>query len=165
MGDPARAVLDGLLVAASLLVISWVFVLGPMVHTGASSLAAQVVGLGYPIGDIVVAALVIHVALHSRARKRAMIPLGLIGVALIGLSVADSGFYYLSSISQYRSGDPIDAGWLCGFLLLLAASRVPPLTSDVEIQADDRPRGLLLPYGAVLVAIAVSSLPNLRRRR
>jgi diguanylate cyclase (GGDEF)-like protein/PAS domain S-box-containing protein len=162
MASRVRAVLDGLVVAASLLVVSWVFVLAPMVQAGASDAIAQVVGLAYPIGDVMVATIVIYASLHAKGSRRSLLPLAGIGAALVGLSFADSGFYILSTAGHYHSGDPIDTGWLFGWVALFVAARMARATVDQE-ETDDstRPFGLLLPYGAVLAAIGTSAYRSL----
>ena len=154
-----RSLLDGLIIATSLLLISWVLVLDLAVHAGASSMVDQVIGLAYPIGDVVVATLVLYVALRSRvAARRPPIPVTILGLALVALSVADSGYYYLNTASHYQSGDPIDAGWLCGFLLLLVASRSAPRMQAAQADEFHRSIGELLPYGAVVVATLISAV-------
>ena len=67
LASRVRAILDGLVIAASILVVSWIVALRPLVRAGAEELAAQVVGLAYPIGDIVIVTLVLYVLLRSRA--------------------------------------------------------------------------------------------------
>jgi len=47
-----RSVLDGLVIAASLLLVSWAVVLGAVFRAGGTNLA-DVIGLAYPVGDVV----------------------------------------------------------------------------------------------------------------
>jgi diguanylate cyclase (GGDEF)-like protein/PAS domain S-box-containing protein len=157
-----RSLLDGLIIAASLLLISWVLVLGLVVHTGADTLFHQVIGLAYPVGDVVVATLVLHVWLRSRAAaQRPPLPLGVLGLALVGLSLADSGYYYLTTVSTYGSGSIIDSGWLCGFLLLLLAGRIAPRADAEQSDVIARSLGEILPYGAAVAAIVISAVEML----
>ena len=46
-----RTLLDGLLIAGSLFIISWATVLGVVYRAGSDSLVAQLIGLAYPAGD------------------------------------------------------------------------------------------------------------------
>jgi hypothetical protein len=48
-----RISIDGLLIMAGLVTVSWYFVLGPTVLQGNASTLAKVVGTGYPLGDLV----------------------------------------------------------------------------------------------------------------
>src|SRR6267378_8120697 len=60
-----RTILDALLIAGSLFIISWATVLGTVYRMGSGGLLAQLIGLAYPAGDIVIATIVLIVA--SRA--------------------------------------------------------------------------------------------------
>jgi diguanylate cyclase (GGDEF)-like protein/PAS domain S-box-containing protein len=155
----ARTVLDGLMVASSLLLISWVLVLGGMISGGADNVLNQVVSLAYPLSDIIVITIVVYTGLRARQLGRPPVGLSLplIGCGLVAFSVSDSGFVYLANSGAYSSGNLIDVGWFAGFaLMLLAALR----HSDDEVALHDvqiqRPLGTLLPYAAVGVALLTS---------
>src|SRR5262249_17306530 len=47
-----RTVLDGMMIAGSLLVISWVLVLNAVFKAGGDTLLKQSISLAYPIGDV-----------------------------------------------------------------------------------------------------------------
>ncbi len=55
----ARALLDGLIVATSVLWISWVTVLGPTLHDGGGTRLERAIGLAYPAGDAVLITILI----------------------------------------------------------------------------------------------------------
>src|SRR5256714_5865627 len=67
-----RTILDALLVAGSLFIISWATVLGTVYRAGSGSLIAQLIGLAYPAGDIVIGTIVLILA--SRAPKENRLP-------------------------------------------------------------------------------------------
>src|SRR5207248_5161380 len=75
-----RTVLDGLIIAAGLLVVSWDTVLGAVYRAGADTPLGTVLSLLYPIGDVVIVTIVLvrisHVARSGR------IPLLLIALGL-----------------------------------------------------------------------------------
>jgi len=119
-----RQVLDGLMIAASLLLISWVLVLNTLFQAGADNGLSQAISLAYPIGDIVVGTIVVFMLTRARGTNDASeIPLPLIGAGLVAWAVADSGFVYLTAVGSYSSGALIDAGWFLGYLLILIAAR------------------------------------------
>src|SRR6202165_3406252 len=60
-----RTILDALLIAGSLFLISWATVLGTVYRAGSGGLVAQLISLAYPAGDIVIATIVLIVG--SRA--------------------------------------------------------------------------------------------------
>ncbi len=160
-----RAVLDGLIVALSLLLVSWIIVLGPVVNAGGDSMLAQTISLAYPVGDTVVITIVIFTWLRARQSARKLpVSLALVGGGLVSFAVADSGFVYLTTLSDYSSGSFIDIGWFAGFaLLLVAASQV---RSDNTVHIDEESfgnqLGTFLPYSAVLIAVTTSAIDVMR---
>ena len=49
-----RQVLDGLMIAASLLLASWVLVLSPLFRAGGDNFLSQAIGLAYPASNVMV---------------------------------------------------------------------------------------------------------------
>jgi diguanylate cyclase (GGDEF)-like protein/PAS domain S-box-containing protein len=161
-----RQVLDGLMIAASLLLASWVLVLRPLFRSGADDLLSQVISLAYPIGDVVVGTIVLFVLARARmGRGTRETPLPLLGGGLVAIAVADSGFVYLTASGSYSSGALIDAGWFLGYLLVLLAARKPeaaPVEGEEEAAGVDR-MGMYLPYLAVLGSLAVSTAAQVQQ--
>ena len=159
----ARVVLDGLVIAASLLFVSWVVVLERDRAEDAETWVTHVIGLAYPIGDVVV----ITVALSTLARswRGARLPpvtLLMVLAASVSLAVADTGFYYLNLEESYVSGHPIDIAWFLGFALLLLAARRPAGTSVSEGEPGvPRRAAVAMPYLAVLLAIVAATVKRL----
>ncbi|MGA8210908.1 MAG: EAL domain-containing protein, partial [Nocardioidaceae bacterium] len=162
MAGRLRSLLDGLMVASSLLLCSWVIVLGPVFRSGAEDVVSQVISLAYPISDVVVMSLVVSTLLRARqARRRLLVPLPLVGTGLLAFAVADSGFVYQTTMGNYESGSAIDIGWFLGFVLMLLAAARPRAAAPEPTRQQDvhlRPMGNLLPYAAVCAALLTSSL-------
>jgi hypothetical protein len=123
----ARTVVDGLVIGASLLAVSWILALGPVVHGGGAGPLADVLAMAYPLGDVIMATIV----LFAMARSRLGSPLGratllLLCGGLLAACVADSGFSYLALQNDYASGNRIDIGWFVGYLLIFLAARQAP---------------------------------------
>jgi len=136
-----RTVVDGLVIGASLLIVSWILALGPVVRGGGSGVVADVIGIAYPLGDVIMATIV----LFAMARSRLGSPLGratllLLCGGLLAAAVSDSGFSYLALQDAYASGNRIDLGWFLGYVMVFLAARQaprdgaawmePPLTSQ-----------------------------------
>jgi hypothetical protein len=116
----ARTVLDGLLIAGSLLIVSWSTVLGAVYRGGSGGMVAQSIGLAYPVGDVVIGTMIIILA--ARAPRSTRLPLYLLAGGLLANLLADSGFAYLTTTNTYGAGSPIDAGWAAGYLLIALAA-------------------------------------------
>jgi diguanylate cyclase (GGDEF)-like protein/PAS domain S-box-containing protein len=147
-----RTVLDGLLIGGSFLIISWTTVLGTVYRGNSGSLLTDLIGLAYPIGDVLIATIVVIFA--ARAPRGARLPLYLLAGGLMANLLADSGFAYLTATNRYGTGNVIDAGWAAGYLLIaiaaLFAISMPPLRGAAE--APPGRLGLLLPYIPVVAA-------------
>jgi diguanylate cyclase (GGDEF)-like protein/PAS domain S-box-containing protein len=154
-----RTILDGLIVASSLLLTSWIVVLNSVIESGADSALTLVISLAYPVGDGVVITMVIYVWSRARQLNEALpLSLPLLGGGLIAFAVADTGFVYLTTSGSYSSGSLIDLGWFAGFTLMLLAALRPAKEGPVlqERNSAGPSRGTLLPYAAVTVAMLAS---------
>src|SRR2546422_8122847 len=114
-----RTILDALLTAGSLFIISWATVLGTVYRTGSGGLIAQLIGLAYPAGDIVIGTIVLILA--SRAPKENRLPFILLARGLVHTLLADSAFAYLTTTNTYANGSTTDTGWAAGYLLIAVA--------------------------------------------
>jgi hypothetical protein len=160
----ARTVVDGLVIGASLLIVSWILALGPVVRGDGTGPLADAIGIAYPLGDVIMGTIV----LLAMARSRLGSPLGratllLLGGGLLAIAVADSGFSYLALQEAYASGMRIDIGWFVGYLMVFLAARQcprhaaswmePPLTSQSATIAT---------YGAVGLAAVTAMIAVIR---
>src|SRR5205814_5768797 len=158
----ARTVLDGLVVATALLIVSWQVVLEKTVQAGGDTVLAKVISLAYPIGDVVCASVAIVVVARTRTvRGIPMVTLMLLTAGTVSLAVADSGFAFLTLQETYFSGHPIDIGWFGGYLLLALAARSYTRrdpASAVSAEAEHTaPVWVFAPYLPVLLAIIAAS--------
>jgi diguanylate cyclase (GGDEF)-like protein len=108
--------LDGALVAAGLLVLSWATSLGATIRAGGDDTTGAVISAAYPLGDVVLVALV--VVLLARAPRANRTSMLLLSAGLVSLAVADSAFMYGTSTDSYASGGLLDVGWFAGFLAI-----------------------------------------------
>jgi len=153
-----RTVLDGLLIASSLLFASWAMVLGPTYRAGGGPVLARVTALAYPIGDMVI--LTIAFSVLARTKGRVVVQPVLVTAAILSVGIADSAFAYLIGKDAYATGAWLDIGWLAGWLLLAVAA-LRPAPAEL-LPGDDRDgpiplSRLALPYvppAAAFVAAA-----------
>ncbi|MCU7725015.1 GGDEF domain-containing protein [Actinoplanes sp. KI2] len=119
-----KVMLDGLVIAGSLLFLSWVFVLEDVYRDGSLTAGAKAVSLAYPLSDVLLASVALILLRRAAAGHRMTAALML--AAAVALSVGDLGFAYLNQHATYNCGNPIDTGWVAGFILIaLAAHRAP----------------------------------------
>jgi diguanylate cyclase (GGDEF)-like protein/PAS domain S-box-containing protein len=167
LANRVRSVFDGLMIGCSLLLISWMLLIGPTIRAGADSDLALAISLSYPLGDLVIVTIVVFSAARRRHGGAVSMPLTLVGTGIVTFAVADSGFAYLTLVGAYNSGAVIDLGWFVGFTFILLAARlrgVPPAETR-PVDAEYRQFALLLPYVAVLAALVTSVFEILRHGR
>jgi diguanylate cyclase (GGDEF)-like protein len=143
-----RTLLDGLVITGALLVVGWAVVLGPIYYRAEDDGLAKVLSLAYPAGDLALASMVVLLLARAADRRRAAF--AIVATGLLGLSVSDGGFAYLTQVGSYASGGPVDSGWFAGFLLIglgaAYALEQPPPAEPVA-----RP-WVALPYVPVSIA-------------
>ena len=110
-----RDLMDGAIIAGSLLVLSWITTMGTVaasgIHDGPTAL---VVSLAYPVGDLVLATLVLIALAHGTKSERFTLTLLVVGLGALALS--DSTYVYLTSIGAFSSAGLLNGGWVVGFL-------------------------------------------------
>jgi diguanylate cyclase (GGDEF)-like protein len=151
-----RTLLDGLLIAAGLLVVSWDTSLGAVYRAGGSAPFAMVLSLLYPLSDVAIVTMIL--VRVSRVPRTGRTPLFLLAAGLAAAAIADSNFAYLTANNTYGTGNVLDAGWVAGYLLVgLAALRTVrrPLHGRPPAVLPSR-FGALLPYIPAATAVGVT---------
>ena len=150
-----RHVLDGFVIAGSLLFISWSTALGAVYRLGGTDLLGRVVALAYPVIDII--ACTAALAALSKVRGDRRRALALIGFGLHAFAVSDSAYSYLTSINAYGSGSTFDTGYIAGYLLIFLAAVVPrsPETAPAD-EADASMFQDILPYVPLVLTVGVA---------
>ena len=147
-----EALLAGAIIAGSLVFVAWSLGLRAVYDSSSASPAAQLIGLAYPVGDIVTITVLVLAVRRARKAERGCMLLLLGGLA--ANAFADSTFAYLTANGSYEAiGSLLDAGWVVGYLLIALAPLWP--ATDKETTAAEGPIELwqlALPWVAVLAA-------------
>ncbi len=143
--------LDGVSVALAVGAVGAAFLLEVALdHTGGQPLAIAT-NLAYPLGDVVLFALVAGV--FWLAGRDAGIEWVVIGLAFVATGVADAVFLWTSAVGTYQEGTLIDILWpLMGILLAVAAWVHPGRSRRIELEG--RPLAAT-PVLCTLIALAV----------
>ncbi|MEU4221920.1 EAL domain-containing protein [Actinoplanes sp. NPDC026623] len=161
LANRVRSIVDGMMIGCSLLLISWIAVIGPLLSEGAETTAGLYVLLGYPLGDVVLVTIVLYMIALQRRGGQGSGSLMLIGAAMLVIATADSLYVFMTLHGDYASGGLLDIAWFVAFSLVLLAARRPgsDLTqpaSEAQDAAEQRPFAMLVPYGVVLAALVCS---------
>ncbi|HTX94955.1 MAG TPA: bifunctional diguanylate cyclase/phosphodiesterase [Mycobacterium sp.] len=151
--SPRRLALDGLIVATSLFVVSWVFVLDKQLRENTGSRPTTVAEV---CSDVVLLTAAILMLSRERPGDRPSRRLLAGGTALI--SVADIATVFETGFGSYHVSDLADLGRVAGLGLLafaaLSSVNESPLPASRHEKVLSRTR-LWLPYLPLLVAAAV----------
>ncbi len=152
-----RTLLDGLVITGSIFFVGWATVIGPTYREGAGTTLEKVVGLAYPIGDVVLLSMALFIALRVARRHRGA--LLLIGVGLGVLAAADSGFIYQTLHETYESGSLIDPLWEIGFLVMMIGAVIAiPRREQPEGEPGPGFISLALPYACVVAVVVLAAV-------
>jgi diguanylate cyclase (GGDEF)-like protein len=155
------AVLDGLLVALSLVIVG-LAVLAPAIT--AADPRQQWLGIAYPATDA--AALTALVTSLTSVAPRWRRQLLYVVAGFTAIAIADTGFAVLISRDEYSTGHPVDLGWVAGFLLIALGAVGAPAPNTTTWRAKrEQPTwaAILVPYIAVMSAAAAVLIVQLTR--
>jgi diguanylate cyclase (GGDEF)-like protein/PAS domain S-box-containing protein len=112
-----RAVVEGLFIAAGVLLLSWSLVVGSVALDTTRPPLAQTVNLAYPLLDVLALASVLFVSFWRRNDRPP--GLGLIAIGIGCMAISDSSFWYASeTAANFTGSTSFDVGWLAAFALI-----------------------------------------------
>ncbi|TGD86596.1 phosphodiesterase [Mycolicibacterium sp. CH28] len=151
-----RLFLDGVIVAGSLFLVSWVTILRPLYESGGSSGLGIAVALAYPVSDIVVLTVAAVALVRGTGNRRLSLLLLTAGLACSALS--DSAFVYLAAKSEYATGNVIEIGWAAALLFITVAAVAGRESVPVDRDSLTLPgwTAVWLPYAPLLLAAIVA---------
>ena len=152
-----EALLAGAIIALSLLFVAWALGLGNVYDTSTASPPARLIGLAYPVGDIIT--ITVLVLALRRARRAELGSMFLLLGGLASAALANSAFAYLTASGSYGTiGSLLDAGWVVGYLMIALAPIWPAAEAGkVAPEGPIELWQLALPWAAV-VAAAVTAI-------
>ena len=153
-----RTLLDGLLVAGSLLFVAWALA-WEQVHRSMADGTGGALSLVHPVGDVVLAALVVLGVV--RARPGSGVPWALLGTGLGVLAAVPTAVAHLGGTGAEVPAGLHDAGWVVGFLLVGLAA-LASARDGADLSATPQPAGwpgIVVPHlPLVLAAVALARL-------
>jgi diguanylate cyclase len=155
--------LDALIVSVGVGMVSWIFLMAPIVADSSQSLAEIGVALAYPMLDILLLGVMVRLLL---APGRHVPSLRFLIAAVIAFLLADFPYAALVLAGTYQTGQLVDGGWLLGAAFWGVAALHPSMryvadpveASEIRFSA----WRLLLLAGASLMAPAVLVIQGIR---
>ena len=127
---------DAAIVAVGALAISWQLLMNSYVHDTTMGTFGKLVVLAYPIMDIVLIFIVSR-ALFFGASK--LMYQKLLAASLVLMFLGDFVFDLLSLHSAYATGNPVDALFLCSYLVIGVAALHPSMGEAVSVAPKETP--------------------------
>jgi diguanylate cyclase (GGDEF)-like protein len=124
-GRDVDGLIDSSIFTVALGLLSWVFLVRPTVMDESASTLERVVGLAYPLGDILLMGVLLRLVTGPGARTPAF---GLLAVAATLMLGGDTIFGVLSLTSSYEGG-AVDLLWLASYVVWGAAALHPSMRS------------------------------------
>ncbi|MEA2253150.1 MAG: hypothetical protein QOG70_3392 [Solirubrobacteraceae bacterium] len=157
-------VIDSLIMTLGLSLLSWVALIAPYVHDGSMPLLARLVSIAYPLGDILLLAAAIRLAVDTGRRQPAFY---LLTASIVALLVTDFAYGLVTLSGDYHGQVGLDVGWI-SFYLLWGAAALHPSMRGLDQSAPERaprltPLRLVLLTCASLIAPAIEISQELRR--
>jgi diguanylate cyclase (GGDEF)-like protein/PAS domain S-box-containing protein len=154
-GDRAGAI-DSLILTVGIGLLSWVFLVAPNIHLSGLTSLEKAVSAAYPLGDILLLAAAIRLAVDLGKRATSFY---LLIASIISLLAVDSAYTYALLTNAYNHQLSYDVGWIAYYLLWGAAALHPSMRTLEEPAHDSRtqltPLRLVLLAGACLIAPGV----------
>jgi diguanylate cyclase (GGDEF)-like protein/PAS domain S-box-containing protein len=135
--DPS-ALIDALILTIGIGLLSWVFLIAPNIHLTGLSWLAQSVSIAYPLGDVLLLAAAIRLAVDAGKRAPAFY---LLSGSIVCLLATDSAYNLALLKGTYNHSQLIyDLGWMLYYVLWGAAALHPSMRVLEEPALDARPR-------------------------
>jgi signal transduction histidine kinase len=164
VGRDRTSLLDALAIATGMGMLSWLFLIVPYVRGPELTLLQRFTAIGYPVGDLLLIAVVARLWVAGGTRQPSYY---LLMTGAIGTLLADALFGLLQLQGVWQRGGPVDLGW-AAFYLTWGAAALHPSMRTLSAPAPAGPahltyRRLALLAGVSLIAPAVLLLQWLRR--
>ena len=161
-GRDRASLLDATVIATGVGLLAWVFLIDPYVRDPELSLVDRLVSIAYPLGDLVLFAVAVRLAVGPGRRPPSF---WLLAASIVALFVSDVLYGLLQLAGEWHQGGPVDLGWAAFYLCWGAAALHPSMRALSERSAGGprltRNRLVLLAL-ASLVAPAVLVIQDVR---
>ena len=155
--DPA-ALIDALILTIGIGLLAWVFLIAPNIHLTDISWLGKAVSIAYPLGDVLLLAAAIRLAVDAGKRAPAFY---LLAGSIVCLLATDSAYNLALLKGTYNHSQLIyDLGWMMYYVLWGAAALHPSMRVLEEPATDSRAR--LTSMRLALLGAACLIAPSIR---
>jgi diguanylate cyclase (GGDEF)-like protein/PAS domain S-box-containing protein len=118
------SLIDALILTTGLGLLSWIYLVEPFVSNGELTWQQKVISVAYPLGDVLLLAMLARLLTTGGFRSRS---LQLLTCATLGLLTADVLYGLIQLNGTWKIAGPVDSGWVLFYVLLGAAALHPSM--------------------------------------
>jgi diguanylate cyclase (GGDEF)-like protein/PAS domain S-box-containing protein len=156
VGGDRRSLIDALTLTAGLALLSWIYLVLPHVHSPGLSWLQKCFAIGYPLGDVLVLAMLARLLAPGRMRARSV---QLLTIGTIGMLTSDVAYGLIQLHGTFRNGTAVDLGWAI-FYAAWGAAALHPTMADLTRPVARRPADVS-PLRLVVLMLASFIAPAL----
>ncbi len=128
-GGDRAGIIDALIVAIGAALLSWTFLMQPLVNDPFASIPEIATALAYPAIDILLLGVLVRVFLVPGRR---VVALNLLSLALLALLLSDFPYAVMVLSGTYETGHVVELGWLIASVLWGGAALHPSMRRVAE---------------------------------
>ncbi len=128
-GRDRSSLLDALTVTVGLALLSWLHLIEPYTGNPGLSWVHKAFAIAYPLGDVLVLAVVARLLAPGTARSR---PIQLLAIGVVGMLASDVAYGLTQMHGTFQPGVAEDLGWALFYLAWGAAALHPDMTGLTE---------------------------------
>lgn len=123
------SLLDALILTSGLALLSWVHLINPLTTAGGETWIQQAVAIAYPLGDVMILAMLVRLLTLGGTRERS---LQLLALGTFGILTSNVLYGLLQLQGTWRAGTYMDLGWVVFFTAWGLAALHPSMVRLTE---------------------------------
>jgi diguanylate cyclase (GGDEF)-like protein/PAS domain S-box-containing protein len=151
-----RSLIDALTLTVGLGLLSWIYLILPYVHNPGMSWLQKSIAIAYPLGDVLVLAMIARLLVPGTARTRSV---QLLTLGTVGLLVSDVSYGLQQLHGSFHSGSVVVLGWAVFFGAWGAAALHPSMT-ELTQSVSRQPSAATSPIRLIVLMLASFIAPG-----
>ena len=164
-GGDRRSVIDALTLTVGLALLSWIYLVSPYVHNPELSWLQKSVAIAYPLGDVLLLAMLARLLAPGTGRARCV---QLLTLGAVGALASDTAYGLIELHGTFHNGTVVDLGWAVFYSACGAAALHPGMTGLAQpvtrLRAEVSPVRLIVLMLASLIAPVMLFIESFRFR-
>ena len=160
-----RSVIDALTLTVGLALLSWIYLVSPYVHASGLSGLQKSVAIAYPLGDVLVLAMLARMLAPGMGRSRSV---QILTVSAVAVLASDTAYGLIELHGIFHNGTIVDLGWAVFYAGWGVAALHPTMTEVSQpvtrLRAEVTPVRLIVLMLASLIAPVVLFTQSFRFR-